>query len=207
MSDNPPIDSSGPSREEEMKTSVDDLEAFARRLGIFGARSLSLDRDALVFAAGRASAEPVRANVRSVRGVRLWQTSTVAMALLSVVLGSLLIWQPTPSPQIVFVERAVPQVKPTVASPSESQIPTRSPQVAADHPIEITPRHDAEDARLAEAWKTRRELITASGQSELQLVTTSLRGESRSLEQPLTRSSLLGDQSQETIQRWLKEQL
>ncbi|MDB5344895.1 MAG: hypothetical protein JWP89_3272 [Schlesneria sp.] len=189
-----------------MKPSVDDLEGFARRLGTFGARAVSLDREALVFAAGQASAEPVRANVRPIRGIRLWQASTVAMTLLSVVLGSLLMWKPTPSPQIVFVEREVPEVKQTATSPPASQIDS-SPQLAADQPIEITPRHNAEDARLAEAWKTRRELIAASGQSERQLATTSLRGAGGSLEQPLTRSSLLGEQSQETIQRWLKGQL
>jgi hypothetical protein len=190
-----------------MKPLGDDLEGFARHLGTFGARAVSLDRDALLFAAGQACAERAKEIPRSVRGYRVWQASTVAMTLLSVVLGSLLMWQPTPAPQIVFVGRETPKVQQTATSPSEKQIPTQSPQLAADQPIEITPRHDAEDARLAEAWKTRRELIAASGQSERQLATTSLRGEGRSLEQPLTRSSMLGDQSQETIQRWLKEQL
>ncbi|HEY4261302.1 MAG TPA: hypothetical protein VGM98_14140 [Schlesneria sp.] len=185
---------------------TDDLDGFAGRLSTFGARSVSLDREALLFAAGQACTERAKEIPRSVRGYRVWQACTVAMTLLSVVLGSLLMWQPTPVPQIVYMEREVPEGKQTVTSPPERQVP-RSPQVAADQPIEITPRHDADDARLAEAWKTRRELIAASGQSERQVVTTSLRGEGRSLEQPLTRSSLLGNQSQETIQRWLKEQL
>jgi hypothetical protein len=190
-----------------MKPSVDDLEGFARRLGTFGARAVSLDRDALVFAAGQASAEPVRVNVRPSRGVRVWQVSTVAMTLLSVVLGSLLMWQPTPSPQIVFVERETPEVKQTATSQQEREIPTPSPQIVADRPMEATALREVDDTQLAEAWQARRDLIAASGQTERQLA-TSARIEGRSAsDQPLTRFSLLGDRSRETIQRWLKEQL
>jgi hypothetical protein len=189
-----------------MKPSVDDLEGFAQRLGTFGARTVSLDREALVFAVGQASVEPAKANVRPLRGVRVWQVSTVAMTLLSVALGSLLMWQPTPAPQIVFVEREIPEVRQTVTSQQEGQVPRPSPQVAADQPAEATALREVDDTQLAQAWQARRDLIAASGQTERQLATTSLR-DGRSLEQPLTRSSLLGDQSQETIQRWLREQL
>ncbi len=190
-----------------MKSSADDLEGFARRLGTFRARAVSLDRDVLVFAAGQASAKPAKANVRPLRTVWVWQASTVAMTLLSVALGSLLMWPPTPATQIVSLEREVPEIKQTATSPSESQIPTRSPQVTVGHPAEAAPLREADDTQLAKAWQARRDLIAASGQTERQLA-TSARIEGRSAsDQPLTRSSLLGDRSQETIQRWLKEQL
>lgn len=185
---------------------TDDQDGFARRLGTFGARPVSLDREALLFAAGQACTERAKETPRPVRGYRIWQASTVAMTLLSVVLGSLLMRKPAPEQQIVYVERQIPAVEPATISPPESQI-SRSPQVSVDQPIEITPRLDSVDARLAEAWKTRQEMIAVSGQAERLLATTSRRGEGRSVEQPLTRSSLLGDQSQDTIQRWLKEQL
>jgi hypothetical protein len=203
-----PIDDSGQPQEDDLKlSSTHDLEAFAARLGTFKPRSISLNRDAILFAAGQASCEPVKPQKQQFRGYRAWQGATVAMSLLSFTLGSMLIRQPAVEPQIIIVERQPTRVTDQVDMRPATDV-AASPSNVASQPAAVTALNEAEDAQLAEAWKARREMIAASDGLERQLATASPPREARdSQERPLTRSSLLGDQSQETIQRWLKEQL
>lgn len=189
-----------------MTPPVDGLDAFARRLEAFGPRSVSLDRDTLLFAAGRASVEPLKVNTLP-RRVYAWQVSTVAMTLLSFVLGSMLIWRPTAAPQIVYVDREVPAAKQNATAPAASPLLIETPDVAEVPVPQINPSREVQDLQLAEAWKARQNALAVSGQSEGQLAASaSIEGRGQ-IEPPLTRSSLLGERSQETMQRWLREQL
>lgn len=203
-----PIDDSGTPQEDDLNPpSTQDLEAFAARLASFVTRSVSLDRDAILFAVGQASCEPTKPQRKEIRGYRAWQGATVAMSLVSLTLGSMLARQSAVEPKIIIVERqAAPVTEPTSTSPT-TDVATKSPAVS-NQPAEITTLDHVDDVQLAEAWKARREMIASSDGLDRKLVTAIPSVSARdSQERPLTRSSLLGDQSQETIQRWLKEQL
>lgn len=186
-----------------MKPTDKGLDSFARRLEAFGARSVSLDRDALLFAAGQASVQPLKENTLPIRRVHAWQASTVAMTLLSFALASMLLWRPTAVPQIVYVDREVPVVK------QNFTIPTASPLLIETRDVvgAPAPQINVQDLQLAEAWKARQNALALSGQSERQLAGSSGIDGRGQIEPPLTRSSLLGERSQETMQRWLREQL
>lgn len=202
-----PIDDSGPPQEDDLNSSsTRDLEAFAARLASFTPRSVSLDRDAILFAAGQASCEPVKQQRQQLRGYRAWQGATVAMSLLSLTLVSMLVRQSTIEPRIVIVERPQSSVTQPINVPATEAVAKTPDDV--NQSAEITTLDPVADEQLAEAWKARREMIASSDGLDRQLATVSRRiATTDSQERPLTRSSLLGDQSQDTIQRWLREQL
>jgi hypothetical protein len=203
-----PIDDSGPPQEDDLNLSLtSDLEAFTASLATFQARSVSLDRDAVLFAAGQASCESVTPQRKQLRGYRAWQGATVAMSLVFLTLGSMLARQSAVEPKIIIVERqAAPVIEHTSTNPP-TDVATTSPGLS-NQSTAITTLAPADDVQLAEAWKARHEMIAASDGFDRHLATAVPSVSARdSQERPLTRSSLLGDQSQETIQRWLKEQL
>src|SRR5208282_1334056 len=74
------------------------LNAFARALAAAVPHPGCFDRDALLFAAGRAA--------RS-RSNRFWRLSTAALALLSAGLGAALVLRPASTARVVEVERVV----------------------------------------------------------------------------------------------------
>ncbi len=100
------------------------LNAFARALAVASPHPGRLDRDALLFAAGRAA---------QARQGRAWRLSTAALALLSAGLGAALAVRPAPAPGVVEVERVVYVPAPTPPAPQQppAMPEALSPPVAA----------------------------------------------------------------------------
>lgn len=179
-----------------------DLQDFARRLASFEARSPAANRDALIFAAGQASASPDR----SPRRDRLWQASTALITCTSLALAAVILLRPEPEPRIVVVDRPQTrqeQPRQPAAIPDRGQIPSK--------PVIVDVEQHPDDAQLGEAWKLRQELMTQGNNPDDRLANVQASSGNGSpqgnVEQPLTRASFLGERSQETIHRWLKDQL
>lgn len=179
-----------------------DLQDFARRLTSFEATSPSSNREALIFAAGQAAAS----RERLPRRYGLWQASTALMTCTSLALGAAILVRPEPEPRIVVVDRVQ----------AHSQEPQGPPEAVPDSPhssepivVDVDP--SLEDAQLGEAWRLRQELIAQGNNPDNRLAIVHANSAAgtptRSLEKPLTRASFLGERSQETIHRWLKDQL
>ena len=87
----------------------EEMQAVERALVSLKPAPSRVDRDALMFRAGQASAR---------HRDRLWPLTSLAMALLAVTFGALLVMRPAPEPteRIVYVTQAVPQPEPVKRS-------------------------------------------------------------------------------------------
>ena len=118
--------------DEERNEDLDDLEAALASLSPRGSR---IDRDRLLFLAGRASAEPTSGS--SVRRRWLWPAATAASLTAACVLGALLAVRPeTPvRRQIVYIE----QPKNTIGKQDPETRRERPMSVEADKHV-VSPR-------------------------------------------------------------------
>jgi hypothetical protein len=137
--------------------------------------------------------------------VRLWKLSTLAMTVLSFALSSMLISRTTPAPQIVYVNQTPQPTQQSATTPTAT--PNHDQSTSPSTAPSITPADNIADSQLAEAWRARGDFISAGTNWEQSLATTVQAAGHGPIQEPLTRSSLLGVQSQATMQRWLKEQL
>jgi hypothetical protein len=122
-----------------MSGEPDDLSAFTRSLANVPPHPGRLDRDALLFAAGRAAGR---------RGV-FWPATAVALATLSVVLAGILA---TRTPTVVEVPRIIP-----VPTPIAPEGPPPQPAPVEDARPVPTPSAPSPD--LAEGLRQRQRLL------------------------------------------------
>jgi hypothetical protein len=121
-----------------MSGQADDLSAFSRALAGVPPHPGLLDRDALLFAAGRAAAR---------RG-RFWPVTAGVLAALSAALAGVLLFRP---PTVVEVERIVHVPAPAPAVPDHQ--PVAAPDDQAD-PSQSSPSPD-----LAEGLRQRHRIL------------------------------------------------
>ncbi|HWG44518.1 MAG TPA: hypothetical protein VN688_17190 [Gemmataceae bacterium] len=125
-----------------------DLSEVERRLSAWQPTSAGLDADAMLFAAGRATAQP--------RPVRVfWPTLTACTTLLAVVLG---IWLFTERNERLALaqqlrQQAPPRISPPSLAPSPA-VPTESPSVDEPSPDSYLAGHRALEKGL-DNWPDR----------------------------------------------------
>lgn len=107
---------------------TNELNQFARRLHGFQPSPSSLDREQLMFEAGRAAAfaeinrtSPPQGGTRlmrsaSMRVLRLWQTAALLMAAVSLSFATSAVLRGDPEPKMIVVERNAPVSHPTDAA-------------------------------------------------------------------------------------------
>lgn len=85
----------------------DDLKTFARQLETFGARSKSIDREQLMFEAGRTIArdEFHLAAASSRRTLRLWQSAALVFCAVSVGMGTTMMLRPEAESRAIMAHR------------------------------------------------------------------------------------------------------
>jgi len=227
----------GPPRGPDMSESEslsDDLHEFASHLSSFAPRTQSIQRDALMFAAGQASttdpsgpaAASRPATVRSEQAarfqLRIWKCATAAMGLISLSLGAGLYRQASMEPRIVLVERSTPDAIATspdgpgqLSPPKPAEI-SIAPHDRLTEPEKIETAMDMREAHLlAEAWKVRRQLIADNNGPERNLANDAtasgslIRSDRPTYSEPvpLTQSRLRQERTRETLHRWPEEQL
>jgi hypothetical protein len=119
----------------------DELNQFARRLYGFQPSSSSLDREQLMFEAGRAAAlAEINRTVAtpdgtrmtrsaSMRVLRFWQTAALLMAAVSLSFATSAVLRGNPEPRLIVVERNAPVSQLTVAA-SDVQLVRKQPNLA-----------------------------------------------------------------------------
>lgn len=195
----------------------DDLDVFAKQVSMFTAQS-RMDRDAVMFAAGQIAHECTTAGpCRDHSGVRLWRAATVAMTLVSVFLGSLIVLHPAPEPQVVIVERVLPNASGAAGiSVDESPVVQHQAKAAVALSDELNGGSDWQSGnQLASAWKARQAMIADSGKVEFrpdEIADANRRSfwdrDTRFfVDQPLTGVGLLPGRSRDAVSRSLEERL
>lgn len=189
------------------------LNEFAKRLEAFAPRSTFRDRDALMFAAGQASQLTIgRPHGAAAARTRFWQGATAAMTVLASCLGIVVSLQLGAEPRVLIVERERPlETSPVVPRGSDSGVTgteqSLMPGVKSLENLIST----AENRQFADAWEARRKLIDQVGSSDrIALLTepvTSVAGDIRAVDPPLTPLSVMGSRSSETIHRLLENPL
>ena len=129
-----------PDRQDEL-TPTPDLGPFAEALKRLDPQPPHLSRDALLFAAGQAAAQPRL-------GGWVWPTVAAGFAALSLVLGAFLISPDTREVQYVYVPQPVP-AQPTIRSIE---------RIGSVHDDPEPPKKQAAPARSAEDLETARML-------------------------------------------------
>lgn len=195
----------------------DDVEAFAKQVSMFTAQS-RMDRDAIMFAAGQIAHECTTAGpCLDQSGVRLWRAATVAMTLVSVFLGSLIVLHPAPEPQVVIVERVLPNASGDAGiSVDESPDVQHQAKAAVALSDELNGGSDWQSGnQLASAWKARQAMIADSGKVEFRPDEIAAANRRSSwgrdtrfvVDQPLTGVGFLPGRSRDAVSRSLEERL
>ena len=201
----------------------DDLNDFAATLGSFKATPVAVNRDQMMFEAGRAAArnEQLLSGSTSRRALRIWQSAALMLTAVSAGLGSIVVFHQDPEPRVVFVERELPRLAtdslpedPRVAGApvlaeqqaavSVQTLPARPHQELADSNAPISHAYERLRSRqmlIAKAFNTRLGSEGPPGPAGAAASTEPSTRESR-----LTpRSLMLGEQSRIWMNRLIEE--
>lgn len=203
----------------------DDLNRFAERLAQFRPRTVSSDRDQLIYQAGIAAAGQERLATPSpiLRELRLWKSVALLLTAVSAGLATTLAVRPIPQPRVVLIEKdgsgatAERSVSPA-ANPTTLNDPANDTNVPSESPHSSSRREVVTDSweshqQFVEGFRTRRNLIAQIAQTgtppEAQRETTA-GGESplpaRPSQPPLTgRSLMMSVRSNNWINRLIEE--
>ena len=160
-----------PSEKESIPELPDELSAFASRLASFEAKSVSVNRDQLMFEAGQAAAHGERqaAALAFRRTLRIWQSAAVVLAVVTFGFGVAAI-RPDQEPRIVVVARERPadrtnSITEHERSESTEDRPASQPEIAVresaiddSHVGTVADSQMANSAALKE-FRSRRMLI------------------------------------------------
>ncbi len=205
----------------------DDLNAFARQLASFEARSIAVNRDQLMFEAGQAAARIERPTAGSASGrtLRLWQSAALMLAAVSAGLGTTVAFRPEPETRVVFVEHDQPQNQFNELLPlTNGQAPlatardSQTPATVRETSRVVTPGASAPDSMVSnlhasEALHARQSFIDhfldsdfGSDRSSAETDAPSTFADLSPSEPPLTsRSLMMGDKSRIWINRLIEE--
>ena len=200
-----------------------DLNDFAATLGSFKATPFAVNRDQMLFEAGRAAArnEQIRTGSTSRRVLRIWQSAALMLTAVSAGLGSIVVFHQDPETRVVFVERELPRMS-TDSLPETPRIEGAPVLAEQQPPVSVQalaerPREDLTDSNtpishayerlrsrqilIAEAFKTR---LGSEGPPDPAGIAASTEPYTR--ESRLTpRSLMLGEQSRIWMNRLIEE--
>lgn len=143
----------------------DDMKAFSSQLESFSARSVSVNRDRLMFEAGQAAArcELSSRSIATRRTIRMWQSAALVLAAVSMGLGTTLVSRPEPAGRFVAIDLPQPggQSHDTGEHESESQS-TSANGLQATLPVQRNPEIETRNDSISE-----RPIVTSTRLDEL----------------------------------------